>query len=975
MTQNRSAVATLLADAKQLITENRYDEAVSRCLSACQLSPDLSDPWIELAAIYLRQQRYEQSLQAVAQIMTAGESQKVRLQLIAAAALRGLGRYAEASQAIDTALNLAPGDPRIINSKVGILLAQRRYTDALPLVENLLNSEPTHLEGYLNLGITLQGLGRSDEALTAFDRLLEIKPDHASALMNRSSVLVTLARPQEALQAADAALAMQPDALIALLNKTAALLALKRPREALTVSERLLRLNSRHGKGLINKIIALLDLGNFPEALATALNALTFDSYNPDLLGLKVQALLGLNRFAEAQADCQKILAKHPDRITITLSLAKALVGLGSSSVAISTVDAVLAAIPHHPEAASLKADLLVGRNEWETAATLIKAALVQHPDQAQLWVAQSALLLSKERYTEALTATERALALDPNHLKATVNQMAALNSLQRFTEALAAGQALIAQQAPDWQLYANQGAALAGSERFADARQAFATAEVLDQKAFRAFRWRQEVYGIASDALLPDIDPYAEFLAFKVAKLEHCDWRSYEALLARATALIEENLAQGQLTPLPPFKALSLPFSPELTRVMAQSRGTFLNNGMAATRQAFAFSYPNAITDRLKIGYVSADFREHPTAHLMRGLFSRHDRQQFEIFVYALCKDDGSDYYQRIKTDADQFVDLTALSNAEAATRIHTDGIHILVDLMGYTGYARSEIFALQPAPIQVSYLGYPGTLGAPFIPYILADNVVLPESLRPYFTEQPVYLPECYQVNDDSQDIAATGIQRRDVDLPETGFVFCCFNKPAKIDPVLFAVWMRILAQVPSSVLWLLAANDEITTHLRNEAEAQGITGERLIFAQRLPKAQHLERHRLADLFLDTRLYNAHTTASDALWAGLPVLTCLGNTFPSRVAASLLQAVGLPELITHSLEEYQAQAIHLATTPAELRSLRTKLAYNRTRMPLFDTSRFTRHLEEAYRLMWDRHARGLPPTLLRVTPLPSDT
>ena len=255
----------------------------------------------------------------------------------------------------------------------------------------------------------------------------------------------------------------------------------------------------------------------------------------------------------------------------------------------------------------------------------------------------------------------------------------------------------------------------------------------------------------------------------------------------------------------------------------------------------------------------------------------------------------------------------------------------------------------------------------------YVLVDPVVLPPEQAVFCTEQPVYLPECYQVNDRWQEIAETDIQRADQSLPEQGFVFCCFNQIQKLEPVMFAVWMRILRRVPDSILWLYSESEEAQDNLRRSASACGVAGERLVFAKRLSKDRHLERHRLADLFLDTRIYGAHTTASDALWSGLPVLTCLGEAFPARVAASLLQSVGMPELITHSLEEYEEQAVRLATRPADLALLREKLAYNRLRRPLFDTERFTRHLECAYELMWERHARGLSPAPLHVSALPT--
>ncbi len=973
MASDRADAKVVLERAKQLANERQYGEALQLYLHVGQENPDQPEAWIGVAAIYLRQKHYPECLEAISRVLETAGARQARPHLIAAAAFKGMGRHADADRATDLALSLEPDHPQALNSKAGILLQQRRHADVLPLAERVIQLEPANLDAHLYRGIALQGLGHSPEALAAFERLLAIKPDHASALMNRSSVLITLGRAEEALQAANAALQVQPNAMIALLNKTAALLSLRRPREALAVAEQLLQLDSRHSKGLINKAIALLDLGNFTEALTTTLKALTFDSFNPDALELKIRALLGLRRFTEAVTESQKALSKYPDRILLKLSLAKALMGLDSLTEAESTADAILIVAPYQSEAVSLKAEILLGRNEWKAGCSLIEQALAAHPDQAQLWTAKSAILLAGARYDEALTAAERALALQPGHLQATINQIAALNHLQRFADALEAARALAASGIRDWQLYANLGGALSGLEHFEEAQQAFAMANELDPNAFQAFRWRYEAYGLASDALLPNIDPHAEYLTFKLAQLERCNWKDYEAILERATALIRQNLSTGQLTPLPPFKSLTLPLPLDLAATMARSRGDFLSAGMAATRQRLAFGYLNSGAERLKIGYVSADFRNHPTAHLMRSLFHLHDRERFEIFVYALCKDDGSTYYRQIKADADQFVDLSGVSNAEAAARVNADGIHILVDLMGYTAYARTEIFALQPAPIQVSYLGYPGTLGASFTPYILADETVLPETLQPYFTERPVYLPECYQVNDDLQEISDTGIQRHDLGLPETGFIFCCFNKPEKIDPVIFEVWIQILKRVPGSVLWLLASEGDVVAHLRREAEGHGIAGERLIFAERLPKAQHLERHRLADLFLDTRLYNAHTTASDALWAGLPVLTCLGETFPARVAASLLRAIGLPELITHSLEAYEELAVRLAATPTELAGLRVKLADNRLRTPLFNTRRFTRHLEQAYQLIWERHAQGLPPAPLRVTPLPA--
>jgi protein O-GlcNAc transferase len=371
---------------------------------------------------------------------------------------------------------------------------------------------------------------------------------------------------------------------------------------------------------------------------------------------------------------------------------------------------------------------------------------------------------------------------------------------------------------------------------------------------------------------------------------------------------------------------------------------------------------------ERIRLGYFSANFHIHPVAHLIAGLIEHHDRQRFEVIGYGFDEDDRSAMRRRLVGAFDRFVDIAEMPDRDAAQLIHDDAIDILVDLHGWTPDCRAKILAYRPAPIQVNYLGYPGTSGADFIDYIIVDRVVVPPDQRRYFSEQLVYLPDCYQCNDDRREIAERTPSRSECGLPETGFVFCCFNNNYKITPTFFDVWMRLLRAVPESVLWLYEANGLIRGNLRREAGARGVAQARLVFAERQPQAEHLARHRLADLFLDTLPYNAHTTASDALWAGLPVLTCAGDTFAGRVAGSLLKAVGLDELVTTSLVEYEAVALRLTRDAAELASLRERLARNRRTYPLFDTARYTRHLEAAYRKMYEIGAEGQPPTAFSV-------
>ena len=371
---------------------------------------------------------------------------------------------------------------------------------------------------------------------------------------------------------------------------------------------------------------------------------------------------------------------------------------------------------------------------------------------------------------------------------------------------------------------------------------------------------------------------------------------------------------------------------------------------------------------DRIRIGYFSADFRNHPVGRLAVGLLEAHDKSHFTTLALSSGPDDGSELRRRTKSAVDDFVDVRNRSDADVAALIRRREIDIVVDLTGFTLAGRFGVLARRAAPIQVNFLGYPATMGADWIDYIIADRTIIPAEHFQFYGERVVWLPDTYQANDDKSGIAERVPTRAECCLPETGFVFCCFNNTFKINPQIFDVWMRLLAATANSVLWLLGTNPIAERNLRREAERRGIAAERLIFAPRLAVADHLARHRRADLFLDTLPYNAPTTASDALWAGLPLVTCQGDTFAGRVAASLLNAIGLPELITASLEEYEALALKLARDPALLGAMKEKLRRNRDTYPLFDTARFARHIESAYETMWQAHQDGRAPAAFAV-------
>lgn len=373
---------------------------------------------------------------------------------------------------------------------------------------------------------------------------------------------------------------------------------------------------------------------------------------------------------------------------------------------------------------------------------------------------------------------------------------------------------------------------------------------------------------------------------------------------------------------------------------------------------------------ERIRLGYFSADFFDHATAFLMAELFERHDRTRFEVFAFAFDAPADSPMRARLAAGIEHFIDVSDLDDRAIAALARQHEIDIAIDLKGFTQHARSGIFAQRCAPVQVNYLGYPGSMGAPYIDYLIADRVLIPAGREGDYSEKVVRLPYSYQPNDRQRPIAATTPDRQTHGLPAEGFVFCCFNNNFKITPDVFAIWMRLLGAVAGSVLWLFEDNPYVAPNLRREAAARGIAPQRLVFAPRLPLAEHLARHHHADLFLDTFHYNAHTTASDALWAGLPLVTRAGATFASRVAASLLTACRLPELVTASAQEYETLCLALAQDRPRLRALRERLANTRDALPLFDTPAYTRHLESAYAQMHTRQQAGLAPTDLDIAP-----
>ena len=604
-------------------------------------------------------------------------------------------------------------------------------------------------------------------------------------------------------------------------------------------------------------------------------------------------------------------------------------------------------------------------------AAQICVKVLQVAPDQPRALHLLGMAALQEGHPGEAVELLRRAVRSDP-HFAMASNDLGNLLALQGMLAEAAASYRQAIEEAPDSaEAHNNLGNLLQMTVALEEAVASYRTAVNLRPgyaEAYRNLGSALRRLGRPEEAVTAlrtaiEIDPQFTAALSQLTRLsqELCDWTQLDELTARLIEIVESGSAAVN-----PFVFVSLNTTPRQQWLCAK-RWAAEQLGVTAERPSLAKG-----KNRITIGYLSADFQEHATAYLAGELFHLHDRGRFRVIGYSYGRDDGSAARRQLRESFDEFVDLLGCSHAESADRIRADEVDILVDLKGYTTDARPEILALRPAPVQASYLGYPGTLGSDAVDYVLVDRQVVPADEQPYFTERLVHLPDCYQVNDRRRPIAPRIPARAECGLPEAAFVFCCFNSAYKITAPMFDIWMRLLGGVPGSVLWLLDPGATAAKNLRREAESRLAGGAaRLVFAPSLANPEHLTRFQAADLFLDTLPYNAHTLASDALWGGCPVITCVGRAFPGRVAASLLRAVGLPELVTQRPADYEALAVELALDPLRLRSIREKLQANRFTTALFDSLRFTRHLESAFETMWRMHAAAESPRPFAVAPI----
>ena len=775
-------------------------------------------------------------------------------------------------------------------------------------------------------------------AEAGYAKILEAFPENFGALHMLGVVRNQQGLHEEAVELIAAALQQDGRSPEAHYNLGISLAALGRHAEAAEHFECAIVVNPHYADAHVGTGNARQALRQYDRAIMSYERALAID---PSLVAAHNNlgnALRAAGRLAEAITSLERALALKPDLADAHNNLGNALQSLKRLEDAASHYEEAIRLNPNLVEAYSNLGNALRALDRHEEALALYRQAIAVRPSYAEAHFNLGSALTALNRHDEAIASVRQALAINPDMAVAYTNLGGVLFKLGRYDEAVAQCRTAVEVDLKSAGAYNNLGNALAKLRRLDEALRCYRRAIELDPTLVNA-----------------------RGMTFELSRLM-ANWSESEA---DRQALVN-GVATGR-SATTPFGIVTSVDDPDLQ--LRAARG-FVDAERLADRKALAAGrrYRH---DRVRLAYLSADFREHATAFLTAELFERHDRQRFDLFAISWGADDGSRLRRRLERSFDRFIDVRTSSDSDVAREMRDLEIDIAVDLNGFVEGFRPDILARRPAPIQVNYLGYPGTMGADYIDYILADPFIVAADQQAFFAEKLVFLPECYQPNDRLRPIAERTPSRGEYGLPDGAFVFACLNSPYKITPDVFDIWMRLLRSVPGAVLWLLSDNAWQESNLRREAQARQVSPDRLVFAPRVYLPDHLARHRLADLFLDTFPCNAHTTASDALWAGLPVLTRAGRSFAARVAGSLLHAVGLPELVTTSFEDYEALALALARSPERLAALRARLRANRATAPLFDAGRLARHLEAAYLEMWRLNQAGAAPRSFAVPPV----
>jgi predicted O-linked N-acetylglucosamine transferase (SPINDLY family) len=793
----------------------------------------------------------------------------------------------------------------------------------------MVTREPADAAATFARACLLHQQGNLREAAPLYRRVLLANPAHFDAHHMLGLLHAQQGEFLEAVKAIGHALKLEPRNQQALSNFGNVLRTLGQLNEALACYDAAISENRDDAVIWFNRGLLLAEMRRMPDAVASYDRAIAIAPAHGEALFARAAALMDMGRLEEALAACDSTVSARPHMADAFNLRGVLLQRFGRHDAALDAFNIALSIAPGNADYHNNRGLALTALERHEDALKNYDAALAVRPGYVDALNNRGNALASLQRFEEALESHDGLLALRPDHPPTLINKGAALAALQRFDEALAAYDAAAKDRASSNKAHYNRGVALGHMQRFAEALEAF-------ERVLHA-------------------DPhYPHALsAAASAALNLCDWPKVSQFGQKIERAVAENSAV-----VAPFTLLG--FSEDVVLQLKCARVWLADKGVRCRgpwREAVARGH-----EKLRIAYVSSDWGAHPVGYQIAALLEEHDRSEFEIHGVSLAADDGSEIRSRLIRACDQFHDVHLLNDRDAAALLRRREIDVAVDLNGHTQYARPGLFAARPAPVQVNWLGYPSTTGSACIDYVIADAHALPFSDQPHYSEMIVHLPDSYFAPGDVPP-AAMHPARQQEGLPPEGLVFSCFNQSWKISETLFDVWMRLLREVPGSVLWLKEHPPEVRARLAHEAGARGVDAARLVWAKRSDRVKHLARLGLADLMLDTLPYNAHATASDALWAGVPIISCAGRTFAGRVASSLLYAAGLPELVTATLADYEILAFKLARDSAARADVRERLAKNRARAPFFDPHRHARMMEAAFRQMWRNAQSGAAP------------
>lgn len=915
-------VDMLLGLAHQNYKAGNYEQALEHSNAVYERNPRRTDNLLLSGAIYYQLQKFDASV--------AKNEEALRIDPNFAECYGNMANALKEKGSIDVsiryylyAIELRPNFADAWSNLASAYMRKGRLAEAAQCCRQALALNPRLVDAHSNLGNLMKAQGLVQEAYNCYAEAISLQPTFAIAWSNLGGLFMEAGDLSMALQYYKEAVRLKPTFADAYLNLGSVYKALGMPQDAILCYQRALQSRPNYAMAFGNLASIYYEQGKLDLAIQHYRRAIACDS-----------------GFLEAYNN-----------------LGNALKDAGRVEEAMQCYRQCLHLQPNHPQALTNLGNIYMEGNLMSAAAQYYQATLTVTTGLSAPFNNLAMIYKQQGNYTDAISCYNEVLRIDPLAADGLVNRGNTYKEISRVNEAIQDYLHAIAIRPTMAEAHANLASAYKDSGHV--------------EAAIKSYK--------QALALRPDFPEATCNLLHTLQCV--CEWDHRDKMFAEVEGILRRQIKMSLIPSVQPFHAIAYPLDPILA--LEISRKYAAHCSMIAARYSLPpFNHPSAVpikgggrSSRLRVGYVSSDFGNHPLSHLMGSVFGMHNRENVEVFCYALSPNDGTEWRLRIQSEAEHFVDVSSMPSDMVARMINDDQIQILVNLNGYTKGARNEIFAMQPAPIQVSYMGFPGTTGASYIQYLVTDEFVSPTRCSHIYSEKLVHLPHCYFVNDYKQknrDVLDPSCQprRSDYGLAEDKFIFACFNQLYKMDPEIFSTWCSILRRVPNSALWLLRFPAAGEMRLRTYAALQGVQPDQIIFTDVAMKSEHIRRSSLADLFLDTPLCNAHTTGTDVLWAGLPMVTHPLDKMATRVAGSLCLATGVgEEMIANSMKEYEEKAVSLALNRSKLQDLTDRLKAARLTCPLFDTARWVRNLERSYFKMWNLYCSGQHPQPFKVT------